>query len=180
MLKTKCKTGYAIALAAFAVLFVLAGNANAGSDSCTLVGTWLGTDGPDFTWMKINSPGSSATVGQLNLEWVMYNPTLGLEGYFPELANAVRWTNSKGVWEKVDKNLYKFMWVAYSLDNGGKVVSVARASGTKTMVSCDHVNISGVVELWIGNQDINANPPVFGFPIPNAVETRMPLVQVSQ
>ena len=129
--------------------------------------------------MKINSPGSSATVGQLNLEWVLYNPTLGLEGYFPELANAVRWTNSKGVWEKTDRMLYKFTWIAYSLDNGGKIVSVARASGTKTMTDCDHVNISGIIELWIGDQDIDVNPPDIWFAIPNATETRMPLVQVS-
>lgn len=153
------------------ILFFLSGDAIAASNNCTIVGTWFGVDGP-YTWMNTVTPGTSATVGQVNLEWVLYDPTI--ENLFPA---AVRWTNSKGVWETINKSEYKFTWVAYALDATGAIVFVARASGIKSMVDCDHVNIAALLELWLPGKDINTDPPDICFPAAAPTETRMPLVQ---
>lgn len=147
------------------------GDAIAASHNCTIVGTWFGVDGT-YTWMNTTTYGSSATVGQLNYEWVKYDPTL--EGLFP---GTVRWTNSIGVWEKVKRHEYRFTWVVYGLDAAGAITFIARASGTKSMANCDHVDIAAVVECWLGEKDINTVPPDFSFPAGNPTETRMPLVQ---
>jgi len=151
------------------------GDAIAASQNCTIVGTWFGVDGT-YTWVNTTTYGSSATVGQLNYEWVKYDPTLG--GLFP---GTVRWTNSIGVWEKVKRHEYRFTWVCYGLDAAGAITFIGRASGTKSMTNCDHVNIAAVIECWVGEKDINTVPPDFSFPAGDPTqpptETRMPLVQ---
>ena len=153
------------------VLPFLGGDAIAASNNCTTVGTWFGVTADGTTWMDTVTPGSSATVGQMNLEWVVLDPTLG--GFLPQ---AVRATNAVGVWEKVNEKNYQYTWVVYVLDANGAPVFVARASGTESLVDCDHMNITYVLEVFFPGQDMNAEPPFFCY-AGTATETRMPLVQ---
>lgn len=161
----------AVLLFSCTVLPFLGKDAIAASNNCTTVGTWFGVGDSGTTWMDTVTPGSSATVGQMNLEWVLLDPTLG--GFFPQ---AVRATNAVGVWEKVNERNYEYTWVVYALDAAGAAVFVARASGTKSLADCDHINITYVLELWLAGQDMNADPPFFCV-AGTATETRMPLVQ---
>lgn len=142
-----------------------------GSNNCSNVGTWQGLGDTGFTWMNIITPGANATVGQLDLEWVLVDPTLF--GFFPE---AVRVTNAIGVWEKVNRHTYVVTWVAWGFDMNGVPVYVGRLSGTDTMLDCDHIDVDYVLEVFLPGQDMDTDPPIF-CANGHASETRMPLVQ---
>jgi hypothetical protein len=143
----------------------------AASNSCTVVGTWYGAGDSGITWIGTMTPGGSATVGQLTMEWVLMDATLG--GFFP---SAVRVTDGMGVWQKGKKQSYAYTWVAYAFDANGALVYSARASGTRTSVNCDLWSVTYVLELWLPNQDMETDPPYFCAP-GTATETRMTLVQ---
>ena len=142
------------------------------SNSCSRVGTWHGLGDSGISWMATDTPGSNATVGQIALEWVVIDPTLG--GFFQ---TAVRATNPLGVWQKVNQRKYTYTWIAYGLDAGGLPVYVARASGMASMVDCDHVRLTYALELFDPAQDISTESPLFGTVTGTATETRMALVQ---
>ena len=155
------------------VLFFVSGTAMAASNSCGIVGTWFGAGDSGTTWFSTYTKGSSSTVGQMNLEWILLDPTLG--GFFPD---AVRTTNGVGVWEKVNNHNYKYTWVAYAFDANGAIVYTTRVSGTESVVDCDHVDITYVLELWLPDQDMNTDPPFF-CATGTALQTRMALTQAT-
>ena len=155
------------------IAFMLgSGAALAQSNNCGRVGTWFGEGDSGITWMASDNPGTSATVGQLELDWVLIDPTLG--GFFED---AVRVTNARGVWEKVNQNQYKYTWVAYAFDGEGLPVFVARASGSASMAGCDTVNITYELALFAPGQKIWHDTPAYGAFSGTAVETRMPIVK---
>ena len=145
------------------------------SNNCGRVGTWFGRADSGITWMAIDLRGVSAAAGQVELDWVMIDPTLG--GFFPTV---VRATAGKGVWESVNQSKYRYTWVAYGLDAAGQQVFVARASGFATTAGCNQVNITYTLELFAPVQDIWSAPPSFGAITGTAVEKRMPMVVVAQ
>ncbi len=167
------KTCWAALLAAVAV-FASSGTVMAASANCSRVGTWHGVGDSGSTWIAADTPGSSATVGQFALEWVLIDPTLG--GFFPTVSRA---TNALGVWQKVNEHTYQYTWIAYGLDAGGLPVYVARASGIASMADCNHVNLTYALELFAPGQDISTEPPAFGTYCGTATETRMALVQAT-
>jgi len=161
-----------IVLVALCASPVLAGGPGAGgSNNCSNVGTWLGLGDTGFTWMNTITPGANATVGQLDIEWVLIDPTLF--GFFPD---AVRVTNATGVWEKVNRQTYMVTWMAWGFDVNGFPLYVGRLSGTDTMVGCDELDVGYVLEIFLPGQDMNTEPPIF-CANGHATETRMPLVQ---
>jgi len=162
-----------ISLAAALAVVMFGVPAMAASNECGRVGTWHGMGDTGFTWMAVDSPGQDATNGQITLEWVMIDPTLG--GFFTD---AVRVTNGLGVWKKVNQHMYQYTWIAYGLAADGSLVFTGRASGTASMVDCDHIDLTYVVEFWLPGDDISTDPPFFCAP-GTAQETRMSLVQAS-
>jgi hypothetical protein len=162
---------FLLVAAACAVVFFLGGNAIADSKNCAAPGAYFGDNPFGSSWIVNITRGSSATVGQVYLEWVHFDATLG--GAFP---SAVRFANAVGVWQKVEGNLYEWTWVSHGFDASGTVLYTLRASGTWWFVDCDHGEEAYVVEVFLPSQDMNTDPPVSCFP-GTATETRMQVVQ---
>jgi hypothetical protein len=173
MNKSPMSKGSLIFVSVLTVLLMSGVGAMAAAKGCTMVGTWFGAGDSGITWMATNAPGPSATAGEVNIEWVLMDATLG--GFFPA---AVRVTNAVGVWQKGSRQIFPYTWVAYAFDVNGALVYTARASGVHTAVDCDHWNITYVLEIWLPSQDMNDDPPYFCAP-GTATETRMPLVQAT-
>jgi len=168
------KAGFVkIGLTAALAVALFSGSATTASNECGRIGTWHGMGDQGFAWMAVDSPGQDATNGQISIEWVMIDPTLG--GFFPD---AARVTNGLGVWKKVNKHVYQYTWIAYGLDQAGIPIYTGRASGTATLTDCDHVDVTYVLELWLAGDDISSDPPFFCAP-GTGVETRMSFVQAS-
>lgn len=140
---------------------------------CTRIGTWHGVSDLGFTWMAIKTPGQNAVNGQVNVEWIYFDPTL-----FGNFDDAARITNGIGVWKKVGRHLYQFTWMAYGLDQDGEVLYTMRASGEAESVDCDTADITYVLKVWPEGDDISPDPDPVCIP-GTATETRMPLVQES-
>lgn len=162
------------ALLAAAAVFAGSGSVVAASNNCSRVGTWHGVGDSGTTWMATDTPGSSATAGQISLEWVSLDPTFG--GFFPTVSRA---TNAVGVWQKVNEHTYQYTWIAYGLAADGSAVFVARASGIASMADCDDVNLTYALEIFLPTQDILTEPPAFGTYCGTATETRTSLVQAT-
>jgi hypothetical protein len=160
---------FMLVVAACMLLLFLGTDAMAKSKTCSLTGTWFGEAGN--TWTAIVTPGKSATGGQLYLEWVLIDPTLG--GEFPSV---VRVSNGVGVWQQVNNKEYKWSWVYYGFDASGTVIYTTRFSGTSSLSDCDHAEDTWVNEVWLGGQDMNTDPPN-SCGSGTGTETRMPLVQ---
>jgi hypothetical protein len=129
--------------------------------------------GGGVTWIVTVTPGISATVGQIVVEWVSWDPTLGVG------LPAVRTTSPMGVWKKVNEKTSKFTSVAYGLDANASVVYVARASGVYKMEDCDHWPFTFVMELFDPAQDISKDSPAYGCMNGEGTETRIVLVQAT-
>jgi hypothetical protein len=164
-----------IVLAAILAVAVFAGSGSvmAPSDNYSHVGTFHGEADSGATWMAAVTPGISATVGQMVVEWVRWDPTL--MNNFP---TAVRTTNPMGVWEKVNGKTYRWTWIAYGLAVDGSVVYVVRASGSSTIEDCDHWPFTYVTEVFLPSQNISTESPVAAF-CGTGIETRMLLVQAT-
>jgi hypothetical protein len=164
-----------IILAAFFAVAMLAGSGivMAASKNCSVLGTWHGVSDTGARWMVTDTRGQSATVGQMVVEWVLWDPTL--LGNFP---TAVRTTNPMGVWEKVNGNTSKYTWIAYGLDGIGQPLYTIRASGTGSMVNCDETHLTYVTEVFLPLQDISKDTPIATF-CGTGIETRMQLVQAT-
>ncbi len=164
-----------IVLAAIFAVAVFAGSGSvmAQSKNCSQAGTWHGVGDSGGTWTEVVTQGQSATVGQMQVEWVLWDPGLGVG--FP----AVRTTNPMGVWEKVNEKTAKWTWIAYGLAADGSVIYVIRASGVSTMTDCDTKLFTGVMELFATGQNISTESPAYGSFCESGTETRMQLVQVT-
>jgi hypothetical protein len=169
------RTGHVVRIAAATVVALMVGSGVglAQSKECGRVGTWFGLGDSGSTWIAVDTRGSSATTGQLTLEWALVDPTLG--GFFP---TAARVTGATGVWEKVNELKYKYTWVAYGLTAEGLPVFLARTSGFATMAGCDRVDITYALELFEPGQDMWTDDPAFGTFAGTGIETRMPVVVV--
>ncbi len=139
------------------------------SNNCTVVGTWMHQDEQN-SWTGVVSPGPNATSGQLALEWIVFDPSLG--GKF---AAAVRVTDVQGVWGKVNEHEYKFTWLSYAMSSADKVVYVLRATGMGTMPTCDTFEIAGKLELFMPTQNVWTDTPLMTLNV-TEFATRMPLV----
>ena len=140
---------------------------------CTEEGAWQGVADNGFTWMNIITRGDGATVGQLDLAWVVVDPTLG--GAF---ANGARVTNGRGVWKKTGRHITLWTWIAYGLDATGTPAYAIRASGTHRMPECEHLDIAFTLEVFLPSQDMSTDRPIAVLR-GTARETRMSLVQSS-
>ena len=152
-----------IALATVAALGIASGSAWATKTECGRVGTWLGTAG-GLTWLGTDTPGTSATTGQMSLEWVAITPN-----FFNYTANHL--TAGKGVWEKVTPREYEFSWVAYGVNTSSTSqtpIYKIRVSGVILHEDCDFANISYTTEFFI---PANNPTPIVAPGVP-ATETR--------
>ncbi len=140
---------------------------------CTEPGSWLGVADNGFKWMNIITRGQDATSGQLDLAWVIVDPTLG--GAFP---NAARVTPARGVWKKTSARDALWTWTSYGLDDGGTPAYVIRASGTHHMADCDHLEISYTLDVFLPSQNMATDAPIASLQ-GTALETRMLLVESS-
>jgi hypothetical protein len=146
---TRQKTlGIALAVAA---LMGGASLAHAGASECGIVGSWFGQDpATQLRWMGMHTPGTSATSGQIGIEWVLVDPSFG--GQFP----ASQMTAGSGVWEKVKQGSYRYTWFSYGMMQAPPPlpssmmvpVYLARISGTATMPTCDHKDITYTAEFF--------------------------------
>ena len=153
-----------IALATVAALAVASGSAWAIKTECGRVGTWLGSAVGSLSWLATDTPGTSATTGQVSLEWVVIPPN-----FFNYGVNHL--TAGKGVWEKVTPREYEFSWVAYGVNisaTGMTPIYKIRVSGVIVHEDCDFANISYTTEFFIPAS--NPNPIVL--PGAPATETR--------
>lgn len=155
-------------LAVVVALLLGCGVGFAQSNNCGITGTWIHWE--DFGWLGLFTPGANATVGQMDIDWVEWNPKLG------PFQSAVRTTDPKGVWEKIDKSAYKWTWVAYGLDAAGLRVYALRASGIGTMAGCDRVDITGRLDLFLPTQNIWSDTPIATIPV-SEFAIRMPIIQ---
>jgi hypothetical protein len=160
-----------IVLAAIFAVAVFAGSGSviAASKNCSHLGTWFGESDTGATWMVTDTQGQSATVGQLVVEWIRWDPTL--LGNFP---TAVRTTNPMGVWEKVNDKKAQFTWMAYGFDAIGNPLYTIRSSGIGTLVNCDESHFTYVTQVFLPSQDT----PIATF-CGTGIETRMQLVQAT-
>jgi hypothetical protein len=147
-----------------------AANAQA-QEPCTEEGAWQGAADNGFTWTNVITRGGDATRGQLDLAWVVVDPTLG--GAFQ---NGARVTAARGVWKKVDGRNALWTWVAFGLDASGHPAYAMRASGTHLMTDCRHLDIIYTMAVFLPSQDMSSDTPVAVLH-GTARETRMPLVQ---
>ena len=159
-----------MALASAVALAIGSGSAWADSDDCGRVGTWFGAASNGMTWLATDSPGTSATAGQMTLEWVKIPPNFFEYG-------AGRLTNGKGNWVKVRHGEYKYSYVAYGVDTstpltvGVQPVYMFRVTGTAFLADCDHVETDYAVEFFHPAE----SPTPIPIPGGTATETRMPL-----
>jgi hypothetical protein len=167
------RSGVVLAAIFAVAVFAGSGSVMAASKNCSHVGTWHGVSDTGATYMVTDTQGPSATVGQLVVEWILWDPTLG--GNFP---TAVRTTNPMGVWEKVFHRKAKFTWIAYGFDGNGAPLYTIRCSGIGSMVNCDESHFTYVTELFLPLQDISKDKPIATF-CGTGVETRMQLVQAT-
>ena len=137
---------YAMGVALATALSLAAGGAWSASNDCGRVGTWTGeTTGPGFQWIATDTPGMSATTGQMSLEFIVFPKGLILN------YGADRLTNGKGVWEKVKQGEYEFSWVAYGVNTAATpmtTVYMIRVSGSILHDGCDEADISYTIEFF--------------------------------
>jgi len=167
------RSGIVLAAIFAVAVFAGSGSVTAQSKNCSQAGTWHGVSNSGGTWMEAVTQGQSATVGQMQVEWVLWDPTLS--GYF---GDAIRTTNPMGVWEKVNEKTAKWTWIAYGIGANGSVVYVARASGVSTMTDCDTKLFTYVMEIFLPQQDISTDTPIAKL-CGSGTETRMQLVQAT-
>jgi hypothetical protein len=151
--------------AACAILLFLGNDAMAASKNCSLIGSWFGAAG-DNTWFTIASRGSSATAGQLYVQWTRYLLT-------PPDVRVSDWV---GGWQKVDKDLYKWTAVFYTYDASGAITTTNRLSGTSDLVNCDQAEDTWVWEVWLSDSDMSTDPDICHSG--TGTETRMPVLEV--
>lgn len=153
--------GFVAAGVVSGVLFWSGAGSMAASKNCTIVGAWMGVGQSevrvvDFRWTELVSPGQSATVGGVAIEWAQMDPTFG--GSYP---SAVRVTPGLGSWEKGKKQTTTYTWIAYGVTASGNIDYIIRGSGTKTMADCDHVTMTFVLEFFNPPQDITWEAPLW-------------------
>ncbi len=162
-----------IAFAAAIILLMAAPAATAQVPRlCTEEGAWRGAADNGFTWMNIVTRGADATAGQLDLAWVVIDPTLG--GVF---AVATRVTPARGVWKKDGNRDARWTWITFGLDTQGTPIYAIRASGTHHMPDCQHLEIAYALEVFLAAQDMASDTPIAVIR-GTALETRIPLVQL--
>ncbi len=138
---------------------------------CTEEGSWQGAADNGFKWMNIVTRGPDATTGQIDLAWVIVDPTLG--GAF---ATAARVTPGRGVWKKAGSGNALWTWIAYGIDAAGGPAYAIRASGTHHMPDCEHLEIVYTLEIFLPSQNMATDSPI-ALLRGTALETRMPLVR---
>jgi hypothetical protein len=140
-----------LTLVAAAALLGGGGIAHATASECGIGGTWFGHDpGTGLRWLGMHTPGTSATTGQIGIEWSFVDPSF--RGQFP----ATQMTAGKGAWEKVKQGSYTYTWYAYGQMQAPSPmpawmmvpVYVLRISGTATMPTCDHKDITYKAEFF--------------------------------
>ena len=134
---------------------------------CAEEGSWQGAADNGFTWMNIITRGDDATGGQIDLAWVIVDPTLG--GAF---ANAARVTPGRGVWEQADGCNARWTWIAYGLDATGMPAYAIKASGTHHMPDRDHLEIAYLLEIFLPSQNMAEDTPIASLR-GTGLETRM-------
>jgi hypothetical protein len=175
MTKRRVRTASLTAVTALAALFLASGDALAHSGhhdkSCSVVGTWLGVNAYGDTWMDVVTPGPNATEGQVVVNYVSFDPTLG--GYFPTVT---RMTNAAGVWETKGRQ-GTFTFVYYALDADDAVVYTARIRGEVRLTGCNHKEATYTFEGFLG-ESLDDADLLFGVP-GTSTETRMQLAHRS-
>ena len=133
-----------VGIALATALALAAGSAWSASNDCGRVGTWFGATPGGFSWLGTDTPGMSATTGQMSLEWVAVPATLFIAG-----ANHV--TGAKGIWQKIKQGEYEFSWTAYGVNTNPPQTPIyrLRVSGSVTHTDCNNANISYTIELFI-------------------------------
>jgi len=161
-----------IVFAAAVALLASGGTARADFNNCTRVGTWFGAVDIGGRWLGTDTPGPSATLGQLVLEWYALDPTLGN----PNFSMVTLTTAGRGNWQMVGHGKYRYTWVAYGLASPMTPVYAVRVSGLVTHTDCDHANLTYKLEVFLASQNMATEPPMatsYG----TGTETRMQMTQ---
>ena len=174
-MKTQYKFTRALT-AAFATAAISTAALAAGPTECGLIGTWLGQEANDMTWLGVHTAGSAATKGVMQMNWVYVNP--GLRGAEYNLTPGV------GSWEQTGRGQYNYAWYAYGIDKlSGEPAYSVRVSGTATNETCDKVNITYVYEIYypmVAPSDMSlTNVNLVDIKVGTASETRVPLTVVT-
>jgi hypothetical protein len=144
--RSRHRTGRIVGLvSAVCALIAVAGPAAAtppdvpANQGCHIQGSWLGQDtlgSPEF-FIQFEG-GANATSGPLAVEWITFDPTLGIG------APADSVTPAAGQWSK-NAGSYDYTFVFYGLNSGVPVYAL-RVSGADTFNGCDTLNYKYTVE----------------------------------
>jgi hypothetical protein len=140
-------------------------------EGCGIVGTWILRQANGNALDAVVGRGSKVTQGQLEASWVVWDPTVASR--FP----AVRTTDPKGVWERVDETRVNTTWVAYGLAANGTPLYVIRARGFVTFEGCDQAVFTTTLDLFLPSHDIWRDAPLVSLGPDAWTAKRMPVVQ---
>lgn len=131
--------------------------------NCSYIGSWYGFIGDVVEW-TVNVQGQSQSSGTVDLEDIMFDPTLGL----PIFEDAVRMSSTKGVWERTGGNTFSITGVGYAIDAVGTQVWLGKMSGKVTIVDdCNTESLDLTLEVFAPGQNPFTEEPMYGgFPLP--------------
>ena len=127
MKKTRCNVTRALTALAFAAIGAGAWAAPpwAQAPECSLNGTWAGSAGSDMQWMAIHTPGSTASKGEMLMNWLFVDEGLSA-GY--------KMTPGTGVFEQTGAKTYAYTWYSYlSEGQGAMPLFAVRVRGIATL-----------------------------------------------
>lgn len=119
-----------------------------------LHGSWLAQVDIGGWFFVQYGVGANAVTGPLNLEWILFDPTLF--GSFP---GAVRVTAGAGSWRSRGRG-YGYTWIAYGIDGAGLPVYAIRGSGTGEVQGGNTIVFDWVLEVFPWPMNPLVDPPV--------------------
>jgi hypothetical protein len=133
------------------------------AQNCSYIGSWYGFIGGVVEW-TVNVQGLSQSSGTIDLEDIIFDPTLGLEMF----EDAVRMSSIKGVWERTGGNTFSITGIGYAIDPTGAQVWLGKMSGYVTIVDdCNTESLDLTLEVFAPGQDPFAEAAIYGgFPLP--------------
>jgi hypothetical protein len=132
---------------------------------CSLLGTWFGTDPTTHVltgWM-VSVTGQSNNEGTNNLEYPVFDPTLG--GGF---SNAVRLSTLRGVWERTGGRTFAYSFMGMAVDTTNMPVWIGKVTGTIGLSEdCRTEAITASLAVYLPNVSPFDGAPYFTMPLPD-------------
>ena len=132
-----------------------------GNKGCKIQGSWIGFDNSDSYWIATYH-GRSASSGTSDLEFPLFDPTLG--GLFPETGKV---SGARGVWERTGGNTFAYTLILFGIDDSTNVSWILKNSGNKTLTEdCNLMSIQSSIEVFLPGVDPFEGDPIFCIPPP--------------